>query len=492
VNCTWEYDYSSAVAVTEPRLRWKYPYHYVIQNSLGKKGSCAFTIYILSRRCTFGPYIHCHEWQNKFCDYLQDHISELYGRPYHKANIITDMASSSSSFDTALIRPGVRWSHGSNCKKIKISDFLVDKSTKTILVGGLTNFASEQPESFEECVLMGVLLNVIHGSTSSSASKSLPGSQYSNYNASAGTKRAKNNNSAPYDRMFIFGDVNDPPNCFVVVCETARESRMLTEFSFNEIAIGRVFCMLEPRRTSKFIGNGDLPIVSLTEALVPLTMADKPKVLPTAISVPGDVGKQMFFVYHNVPIQLSYFYVATDDVSCSGLLCDRQHRLKQNSSCACLHTGKVNKPIVADFNVHFQRGGAGGQTESITVERCRSMRTTVLFFDDFTSFQQLSREETTQRGMGVRKKVREMVNVVNGNGGWTIVGWCKKGEVTDAANKFEKIESDDITFHVSLLQPTSLDGSVELNKVKTVEDTTSAGIDAHQLGVEESEEGIDV
>jgi hypothetical protein len=64
--------------------------------------------------------------------------------------------------------------------------------------------------------------------------------------------------------------------------------------------------------------------------------------------------------------------------------------------------------------------------------------------------------------------------------------------VTDAANKFEKIESDDITFHVSLLQPTSLDGSVELNKVKTVEDTTSAGIDAHQLGVEESEEGIDV
>jgi hypothetical protein len=395
----------------------------------------------------------------------------------------------SKLFDITLVRPGVRWCHGKECSKVKISDFLQDESSNVAINDSNSAvMIAEEAQSFEQCVLMGVLLNVIHGSTSSSASKSLPGSQYSNtYNAAAGTKRAKNNNAAPYDRMFIFGDVNDPPNCFVVICETARESRMLTEHSCNEIAVGRVFCLLEPRKTDKFIGNGDLPIVSLTDPLVPLSMNEKSKVLPTVLSAPGDVGKQIFFVYHHIPIQVSYFYVATDDVSCSGILCDRQHRLKQNSSCACLHTGKSNKPIVGDFNVHFKSGVTGGRSELITVKRCRSMRTTVLLFDDFSSFQQLSREETVQRTMMVRRKVREMVGTVNENGGWTVVGWCKKGEVSDAANRFEKIESDKVTFHISFLQPTSLPESVQLDKIKTLEeDIPIAGND------EEGEERVDV
>lgn len=46
-----------------------------------------------------------------------------------------------------------------------------------------------------------------------------------------------------------------------------------------------------------------------------------------------------------------------------------------------------------------------------------------------------------------------MVQYINANGGWTIVGWFKLGEVADAADEKEKVVNTEVTVRLSYLYP---------------------------------------
>ena len=59
------------------------------------------------------------------------------------------------------------------------------------------------------------------------------------------------------------------------------------------------------------------------------------------------------------------------------------------------------------------------------------------------------------RHIAIRKKVAKMVEYVNGNKGWTIVGWYRAGGIMDPASEGkEKIMNYIMTVHISLLIPT--------------------------------------
>ena len=49
--------------------------------------------------------------------------------------------------------------------------------------------------------------------------------------------------------------------------------------------------------------------------------------------------------------------------------------------------------------------------------------------------------------------MRDIVNFVNTNGGWKLVGWAKKGELADAANESETVENNEVTFHLTYVFP---------------------------------------
>lgn len=64
-----------------------------------------------------------------------------------------------------------------------------------------------------------------------------------------------------------------------------------------------------------------------------------------------------------------------------------------------------------------------------------------------------------ERHNDCRKKIKKMVEYVNNNGKWTVVGWFRKGEIVDASTndvglKFENTTS---VLHVSLLVPSKSD-----------------------------------
>ena len=53
----------------------------------------------------------------------------------------------------------------------------------------------------------------------------------------------------------------------------------------------------------------------------------------------------------------------------------------------------------------------------------------------------------------------EIFDMVNGNGGWTLYGWSKRGQINDLSNEDDKnsakkVESAEVTHHVVKIFPT--------------------------------------
>jgi hypothetical protein len=308
----------------------------------------------------------------------------------------------------------------------------------------------------EKNVLKGVLLSIKHGSTAKISAKGYILSPYSGQ----GVKRQKVAIQLPYNRIAVFGDLNDPPNCFAVLTETNEESRFVFHniMLAGAIAIGGVYYILEPRETDKMLGS-NTPIIPTTLEILPL-MLSTPNVtieenLPQQdIWTHQEPGTESFFVYHGTHVDINYFQLLMDKrVSCSGRLCDRALPSKTMSPCPCFHTGTM-QGLVGEYNVTLPVPAELSATEHHVVQFCRSLRTTELFFENLNQF--VKKEDIVEeRFANMRLAVRAMQDHVNANHGWTVVGWFQKGEVEDSATPGEKIDSLKWTLHISLLVPTS-------------------------------------
>ncbi len=307
----------------------------------------------------------------------------------------------------------------------------------------------------ERNVLKGVLLSIKHGSTAKLPAKGFISVQQ---NAQGG-KRQKVSFQLQYNRLAMFGDLNDPPNCFAVLTESGDESNMVFDAmsKSNIIGIGGVYYILEPRVTNKMLAK-NTPIITTKLTILPL-MLSKPEVTIEAnlpeqrIWTHLEPGPEYYFVLHEVPVEFNYFSLCTKDVSCNGRLCDRSLPLQKAGSCPCFYTGAV-KGLVAEYNIIIPAPLELSGKDRHPVEECRSLRTTEIFFENVNEFSKKD-DIVEERFRNMRAAVRAMQQHVNANGGWTVVGWYKKGEVDDQATPGEKIDSLNWTFHISLLVPTS-------------------------------------
>ena len=52
--------------------------------------------------------------------------------------------------------------------------------------------------------------------------------------------------------------------------------------------------------------------------------------------------------------------------------------------------------------------------------------------------------------------MKEIYEFINGNGGWRMIGWCKRGEIS-VEGETEKIENDEINIHLTYVYPSNHD-----------------------------------
>jgi hypothetical protein len=84
--------------------------------------------------------------------------------------------------------------------------------------------------------------------------------------------------------------------------------------------------------------------------------------------------------------------------------------------------------------------------------------TTLFVNPDVTDLQQLLNQD---RIMDIRNTINTITTYINNHGGWTAIGWMKKGTIVDFSNandpNAEEIASDqDLIPHFSYLYPTDI------------------------------------
>jgi hypothetical protein len=271
--------------------------------------------------------------------------------------------------------------------------------------------------------------------------------------AQYGAKRAKTfTSSSNYNRYFLVADLQNPPYCAALMPRTIAETSSLLKLTQGDALVGNTFCIYEPNLSLQSLGDSTAILSLANESLLPV--ASPSAALTTdehLLAFPTKAGETNYFVLTEKSISLRRVALAKD-VSCNGIQCDRQ---KKKGECICLHTASSDS-LVCSFDVIFPVPTRIDNDGSTTVHSFRSLRTTELFFYDFEEHASTATpEDETRRTAQCRTMINMMVDCINNNGGWTIVGWFMLGSISDAANAQEKAENFDITLHLSYLFPTN-------------------------------------
>lgn len=266
-----------------------------------------------------------------------------------------------------------------------------------------------------------------------------------------------------YKRMFTFGDLNSKGRCFTILERNNSDTGMIwrQKRPDNNVTIGDVILISEPSIASYISDN--VPIIETDH---PFCVVDVPR-LPTIEPVDAQPGKTNFFILNGrgtadkiAPDSTDLFRLHSAIVCqslCSGQFCDRQREKLEakQQACGCYSTAHLPGHVMA-LDVTLKQSAFAGILDSNVNMRFQSWRMTKLLFDPTpnpttpTSF--FGKWATLNL---IRTKLHDLITYVNAHGEWTVVGWYRLGEVTDAATGDDLVAAASLKIHVVVLKPSA-------------------------------------
>ena len=130
--------------------------------------------------------------------------------------------------------------------------------------------------------------------------------------------------------------------------------------------------------------------------------------------------------------------------------------MDKNVGCGCIHTGIDKYARVGQLTVGLTVPESFNEKKYVEIHDFRSLRLTELFVHDHKEFQKIGIEEMGDKHVGNNKKIKAMVEYVNQNEGWTIIGWYRRGQTKDASNETVTTEAMETSLHIVLLVPSKV------------------------------------
>ena len=290
---------------------------------------------------------------------------------------------------------------------------------------------------------------------------------YSNRN------RNRNNGSQTnYTRLFL-GRVHasNEGSKLVYIMETRTQNRDLWKMNVEhrddgKLTIGTVFRMLAPRPVESFM-VGDIPLL-VTK--FPVIIMSVPHHFPR-VSVDYQIQGNSAFAFVMRGMKLKVGGLTPIATSCSGLFCDRQRVDDWNGTergCGCYAMHHRRSSIALQFDIAIMNDLDGEQV--ISMNSFSSNRFSKLFLTESISPSVLLQQlQFTNEFFALEDKVIEMVNYINENGGFTVIGWYKRGVINDRSlvsgnsngassnqtNDNVMVDNGEVNFHVTNLIPDS-------------------------------------
>lgn len=255
-----------------------------------------------------------------------------------------------------------------------------------------------------------------------------------------------------YRRMFTFADLNTRGKIFCIFELNNNDTTQYFRSQPREqLTIGDIVVIQEPDPITQMI-HGSVHKVNTGR---PWILVPRPGVNEVPAQKP-ELEKQTYFYLKASRIQATKFI--PKQAICNGTLCDRQNEI-HGDCCGCYtHDSRVPGFVLAP-NLKIDLEAPMGLQ---AIPSFRSWRFTKIFFKSIPptscSLQQLEDKLDI-----IRTTARQVIQHVNDNGGWDIVGWYKQGIKSDSSARGpaastqvdQTVASDSQKIHVVYLYPTN-------------------------------------
>ena len=267
-----------------------------------------------------------------------------------------------------------------------------------------------------------------------------------------------------FTRLFMCRVYNptclDEQSSLVYIMESSKRNNNLFNFNIDQrdngtITIGSFLKILSPHVIEERM-HGDIPIIVTSFPLVAMTRPQRLATIPINPQIEGN--HTMAFVFNNkqIGIQQTSVYAT----KCKGFFCDKQRvrELNDKKACGCYGQPPNESNIIFSHRIFFDH-----ENEKFFHPDFSSMK-----FSQFYLNKRIpSTTTTTDLSMttpfiAILQCIKDVLELVNDNGGWTIVGWYKRGLIRDNQLIGGDSSSDDtidgrLTFHFVEIVPTNIE-----------------------------------
>ena len=161
---------------------------------------------------------------------------------------------------------------------------------------------------------------------------------------------------------------------------------------------------------------------------MPAVVMKKPYTIPSVpVNTQVQENNSMAFVLNGVTLNLNRNVAV--QTTCSGFLCDKQRACDWNGQrgCGCYHMTQYRINIMLEHTIFMDTSQGQIVHSSFSSNNFSLMYLT----DNLPGGGRVSALRTTDAYCGIEDAIKEVVDHVNENGGWTVVGWYKRGIIND-------------------------------------------------------------
>ena len=260
----------------------------------------------------------------------------------------------------------------------------------------------------------------------------------SNMGSSAGALRyySRNNNNSEsknYSRLFLCKVVSkDENNLLVYMMESNNVNNNLWQRNLQYrddgmMTVGTIFRVFHALPIKKMMAN-EIPMLETRYSVVVMNFPRMYHESPVDITIGGNTSRA--FVLNNC--ELDILSITPEQTSCGGLFCDKQRVMEikeRKQACGCYSMLARRSNLALDYALTLTKKELLWE---FTVENFSSNKFSLLFQNKLFPYSlQLENFSFSDDHIELDRCMREIVDKVNQQGGWTVIGWYKRGVIND-------------------------------------------------------------
>lgn len=313
----------------------------------------------------------------------------------------------------------------------------------------IEHMMSDNPEC-KKGIMYLQLIRIVSGSNNGQNNSSVFQSYYKK-------NKKENSLSSQYYRLLLFRDISCKKGQVVYIVEGRHvNDHLWLRYPLlrdnGVVTIGTYIAIINPLPITTMFCN-EIPMIECHGGCFVMKDPTAMSEIDVDMSITNNLTRS--FLKNNMDVDVKYTNVHS--TQCSGQLCDKQRAVeisRGNRACGCyhMHTRVGNLTLV--HKICVSKGG----NELLAMDDFSSSKFSNIFLKEpFSSTVKFNLLDLTPAFFKMQTCIDEVTKYINDNGGFTVSGWYKRGEINDISNEDSQnqVESSEIGYHIVCIHPTN-------------------------------------